>query len=698
MKQSRLDIYGLTNKMRFAKVDEKLPGLPGVACQQPPRSQRLSWKARLALTALGALAWYRFDVHPKLSKYEGIIKHGHQSKHSWGSFPQKDDPFHFLPCTNATVPPSLDEAHPVETWQRLYDPDQQHWSRGTSNATQDGLYLCGWLDVPLDYTNSSDKRVARLAITKFQHSPKKSKRTLVVEPGGPGGSGTNLVWRKGEHSSEIYTDNTFDVLGWDPRGVNASQPSISCFPYDADRDRWSLLTSRFYREIADPKQTMLIDDAMNEATFQACKRKYGDVAGMLTTAFVARDLEEIRKAIGEDELSGYFVSYGTGIGQTYANMFPNSVGRLMLDGTEYVRDHRQMGGFGWTALDNITAAFHDGFLGECVDAGPDRCALAQPLSDKDSAPTRQDLIDTMDDLFAQLARRPIPGHTEKSGPMLITYSEVISLIYSGLYSSFGWDALATAFYELLQGNTTMISRMVDSWEYDPTIPTPLPLTHSSDELGILVICSDQYDSPLPPGYDQATDGQQWYLDLWKEMVEKSEIGGNGRFFDILPCRQWNSTFGPPKEVYRGDLNHTLSNPVLLIAEAYDPATPLRNGRRLLNEMGDNARLIAHHGYGHSSRTPALARTRSCANTCFTVFCPRNPRRSATPTRSPTVTTMTRRSSRARFCFRSGECTWPMLDTSLQDTARGVEAHTAFAEDGLDLHPKSLPDPFARSDQ
>jgi hypothetical protein len=57
----------------------------------------------------------------------------------------------------------------------------------------------------------------------------------------------------------------------------------------------------------------------------------------------------------------------------------------------------------------------------------------------------------------------------------------------------------------------------------------------------------------------------------------------------------------PVGVYRGDLNHTLKNPVLLIAETYDPATPLRNGRRLLQEMGTNARLIVHHGYGHSSR-------------------------------------------------------------------------------------------------
>ena len=82
---------------------------------------------------------------------------------------------------------------------------------------------------------------------------------------------------------------------------------------------------------------------------------------------------------------------------------------------------------------------------------------------------------------------------------------------------------------------------------------------------------------------------------------------------MFPCRRFLNYWPKPAEVFRGDLNHTLKNPVLLIAETYDPATPLRNGRRLLHEMGDNARLIAHHGYGHSSRdqsncTDSIART------------------------------------------------------------------------------------------
>lgn len=85
------------------------------------------------------------------------------------------------------------------------------------------------------------------------------------------------------------------------------------------------------------------------------------------------------------------------------------------------------------------------------------------------------------------------------------------------------------------------------------------------------------------------------------MTSKSFISGNSRFTNVFPCRHFATYWPDVAEAYRGPLNNTLKNPVLLIAETYDPATPLRNGRRLAAEMGKNARLIAHHGYGHSSR-------------------------------------------------------------------------------------------------
>ncbi|KAI2609197.1 hypothetical protein GGR54DRAFT_388246 [Hypoxylon sp. NC1633] len=587
------------------------------------------------LVVLGLIGLAAFYNHLPSLSYEGFHKqcYDHLTSgavrpcaHSpYGRFPRPDDPFRFIPCTNATLPPAPDDSNPERSWSRLFNPNPSHWSWGNATTTTTeldarnddpydgrGIYLCGYLDVPMDYTNKSEPRLFRLAVTKYQVSglPRidtvlgaragsstgsKSERTIVIEPGGPGGSGTSYVWRAAQDITKRFSDGKFDVIGWDPRGVNATSPAIACFPYNADRDRWSMLTMQYREVSASPEAQLELADAMNNATFRACWERHGDLGRFVGTAFVARDMEEIRKALVEDEMTGYLVSYGTGIGQTWANMFPDSVGRVILDGTEYVRDHRLLGGFGWTALDNATDAWRDGFLGECLNAGPEHCALSRPRGTEPVS--LQELEIRMKKLVVSISQRPVVGYLESSGPSLITYSALVAAIYGAMYNANSWPALAQMLYELEAGNSTLATALLDrsGWEYDPTLPSPPSPKPSTDELGALVICADSYDAPLPP------DGLIWWQSLWSNMSTQAWISGNSRFFSVFPCRHFNTYWPQPAEVYRGDLNSTLKNPVLLIAETYDPATPLRNGRRLVNEMGKNARLIVHHGYGHSSR-------------------------------------------------------------------------------------------------
>ncbi|KAK0707741.1 Alpha/Beta hydrolase protein [Lasiosphaeris hirsuta] len=607
---------------------EKL--VPSHASSHPPRR---AWSsARIACTSAVAFAGLLLLVARwplQIVSLPSTIKPtATQLVSPYGRFPLPNDPFQFVPCTTAYSLPPLDDSDARRTWSALFDPNPDHWRWGAAPSNPEpnllrydgdhdgdryagrGIHLCGYLDLPLDYLSNSDSRIVRLAVAKFQvsglsliDSPRlphstphqqsiqagaKSERTIVVEPGGPGASGIYHVWTAAENITERFSQGQFDVLGWDPRGVEFSLPSAACFPHNVDRDRWSLLTGLSREDSKQPRQLDVVD-AMNNATFYACQKRLGDFGRFVSTASVARDLEEIRKALMEEDLTAYFISYGTGIAQTYVNTFPDRVGRVILDGCQYIKDQRQLAGFGMTSLDNVTDAWRDGFLGECAKAGSERCALARPLD------TVGDLETRMSKLFESILARPASAYTEANGPSIITYSSLLTTIYDSLYDPRDWPATALLLSELEAGNSTLAAvALAERWGFDTSLLCSTDEL-SSDELFSLVVCADSYDAPQPDG------GLEWWGQLWANMTSQSWISGNSRFLDVFACRHFTKYWPHVSEVYRGHLNHTLANPVLLISTTYDPATPLRNGRRLLEEMGQNAKLVVHHGYGHTSR-------------------------------------------------------------------------------------------------
>lgn len=123
--------------------------------------------------------------------------------------------------------------------------------------------------------------------------------------------------------------------------MNLSEPSLSCFPSDSYRDRYTLLTNQALATVSDPIQNLALVDAYHSAIFQACQAIHRDLPSYLSTAFVVRDIDLLRETLGEDQLWSYFVSYGTGIGQHYSQMFPERVGRMMLDGVENAMKDRR---------------------------------------------------------------------------------------------------------------------------------------------------------------------------------------------------------------------------------------------------------------------------------------------------------------------------------------------------------------------
>lgn len=234
----------------------------------------------------------------------------------------------------------------------------------------------------------------------------------------------------------------------------------------------------------------------------ACLSKYGDIPRFLSTAFVARDLDEIRKALEEDLLYGYMISYGTGIGQTYSQMFPLHVGRLILDGLEFVKDHRELGGFAYTSLDNVTNAWNDGLLGECITAGASNCPLALDVSGETS--DLPGLQKRMSHLFESLIRKPMPAFSEELGPGIVTYESLIRIIYEALYNGYTWPATAQMLSDLEKGNATLALQEMIEWRFDPK-GFNKDQEPSSEELVYMVICSESYDADRQP------------LEYWAEM-------------------------------------------------------------------------------------------------------------------------------------------------------------------------------------
>jgi len=197
-----------------------------------------------------------------------------------------------------------------------------HWRACGSNGAN---VRCGQIKVPLNYADPSGRKIT-LALSEVQATAPASKQQgiLLVNPGGPGGSGTSMASFVAEGLSPSVAAD-YDIIGFDPRGVGASVPSLHCEPSFFSRARPN------YIPASQPAEQVLINRAKTYAT--DCEKKYGWLLPYMTTENVARDMDKIRSAMGQSKLNYFGFSYGTYIGQVYATLFPSRVRRMVLDST-----------------------------------------------------------------------------------------------------------------------------------------------------------------------------------------------------------------------------------------------------------------------------------------------------------------------------------------------------------------------------
>ena len=224
-------------------------------------------------------------------------------------------------CTNGSSPqPSGNKGGPSDGSAGTSAPGRSASLRWHDCSS--GL-RCAGLRVPLNY-NKPHGRAVTLALSEVPATapPGQRQGILLVNPGGPGGSGLSLASFVAQGLDPAVAAR-YDIVGFDPRGVGASRPALHCNPAFFAHERPNYIPANAAAE------QVLINRAKSYAA--GCEHKFGWLLPYMTTANIARDMDQIRSAMGQAKLSYFGYSYGTYIGQVYSTLFPKHLHRMVLD-------------------------------------------------------------------------------------------------------------------------------------------------------------------------------------------------------------------------------------------------------------------------------------------------------------------------------------------------------------------------------
>ena len=427
---------------------------------------------------------------------------------------------------------------------------------GGSRAKQ-MTFSCGKLAVPVDYAKPTDASLQLfvLRVHLKTQKPQSKVGSLLVNPGGPGGSGINLAAGLVTALSDSIFQH-FDLIGFDPRGVGLSQP-LQCIS-DKQKDRLSA---------ADPDVRTAAGraEAKTDAVtvVRACAAKYGRSLGAYNTEETARDMDRIRQAVGDRKLNYLGFSYGTRLGAAYAHEYPTAIRTEVLDGaldpvtSELTQDERQTKAF--------EQAF-DQFAADCVK----RPACA-PLGNPRAAVIA---------LIAAADRKPIrssrKGETRRATGGIVTIGVV-----SALYDQSQWADLGKALIEARKGDSAAIFSLADQYlERDPETG------HYSNimDANLAINCNDSRLHITDALVQSKAAG-------W---IAKYPIFGKNAAAALYSCYGW-----PPSGHPLPPASAPGAPPILVIGTVHDPATPYAQAGVLAKALGTGI-VLTWDGEGHTA--------------------------------------------------------------------------------------------------
>ncbi|MGW2986406.1 alpha/beta hydrolase [Streptomyces goshikiensis] len=423
-------------------------------------------------------------------------------------------------------------------------------------------FECAVAKVPLDHAEPSGRTID-LAVIRHRAAAagRRAAGSLFFNPGGPGGPGTvglPELYRK--FPAELR--DRFDIVSWDPRGVGEST-AVRCFDTAKEAAAWHAKVPPF--PVGEGQRQAFVTAYAELA--QRCERRDPELLRHISTADTARDLDLLRRAVGEERLRYWGVSYGTLLGATYANLFPDRVGRLVVDGNVDPR--------AWTDGGAGTEPARSTFLRLGSDLGSadtlgqflDLCGRAPMTGCAFSAGSPAATRAKYATLLARLAERPVGRWT---------YARAVSEVRGGLYTVHpGWSGTAATLESLWQGVAPGESPAVAA-----------PTRYPGFEQSLAVLCAES-PNPAPPGR---------YPALEERAVREAGPLARWWVWANEPCAAWPARAADP---YTGPWNRPTAHPVLVVNSVHDPSTPYRAGEAMARELG-RARLLTLDGYGHTA--------------------------------------------------------------------------------------------------
>ena len=461
----------------------------------------------------------------------------------------EDPPSGSDPTTSATPTPSPDaDESPSPDLARFYSQDVE-W------APCEGEFECASLEVPLDY-DDADGRTIDLAVLKAPAAdPEQRVGPLVVNPGGPGAPGTDYA----AQSALVFGDpllDSFDIIGFDPRGTGDSAP-VDCL---GDRALDQYVASDPEPDTAPERRQFV---RLSRAMLSGCADRSGPLAAHVSTIEAARDMDVLRAALGESTLSYLGASYGTELGATYAELFPDRVGRFVLDGAvDLSLDYRdlalgQAAGFE-TALrayvENCVETVESCILGDSVEEGLTRIS---------------DFLDRVD-------AEPLPTATDRQLRVGNAFYGIVLPLYVRDY----WFLLSSALGDAFDGDGSALLQLSDLYNSRDANG----YTDNSREAFVAISCLDDPSSIPPSQVPAATPAFE----------KASPTFGDVFAWGLVGCRgtEVESTEEPL------EVDGSGAAPIVVIGTTRDPATPYEWAESLADQL-DSGVLVSRDGDGHT---------------------------------------------------------------------------------------------------